>query len=87
MPRCRDLESLHAARKRQLVLRLDEQVHVRALKTDVDDPDPLADRCSDRRVAHRLVQLTAAQAADRGHDAQHDMKPLLGPDLRPLLVR
>jgi hypothetical protein len=86
MPAGRDREALHAARKRKLVLRLDEHVHVRPLDADVHDPDPLAERCRDRRLAHRLVQRPPPHVPDRGDDPQDDVQRKLRLHQRPLLV-
>ncbi len=67
-------ESLHPARQRPRVLRLHHHMHMRPLQADVDDPDPLADRDHDRRLAHRPVHLPPPQTANLRHDAQHDMQ-------------
>ena len=78
---------MHAARERSLVLRLDEQVDVRALKADVYDPDPLTDRRNNGRFAYRPVHVAAAQASDDRDYPQHDVQRLVRFDLRSLLVR
>jgi hypothetical protein len=87
IPRGRDLESLHAPRKRELVLGLDQQVHVRALDTDVHDPELLALRRREGRVADGLVHVSSSQIPDDGNDTEHDMQRLLRADLRALLMR
>jgi hypothetical protein len=69
-----DLKALHTAGERDLALRLDEQVDVRALEAEVDDANALAARGRDRGVAHRLVHRSATQAPHRGHDAKHDVE-------------
>jgi len=71
MPAGGNREALHAARKRELVVRLDEHVHMVPLDADVHDPDPLAQRCRDRRLAHRLVQLSSTHVSN-GLDHPHD---------------
>src|SRR5262245_49196639 len=87
IPRCRDLESLHTARERSLVVRLDQHVNMVALQADVRDPDPLADRGDDRCCADRLVHVPSTQTAHGRHDAQHDVKRMTQLDVRPRLVR
>jgi hypothetical protein len=81
-----DLEALHPAGKRSLVLGLDEHMHVGTLQADVHDPKPLAQRRGDRGVAHRLVQLAPPQAADRRRDPHHDVQRVIRLELRPRLV-
>jgi hypothetical protein len=83
----RDLEALHPARQRRLVVGLDPQVDVRALDADVDDPEVLASRRRERRFADRLVGEPAAQAAHRGDGPQHDVHRVPGVELGPLAVR
>src|SRR5262245_39576387 len=56
VPRRRDREALHSASEGRLVLSLDKHVDVVPLQADVDDPEPLAQRGGDRRLAHRLVE-------------------------------
>src|ERR1041384_2338547 len=59
-------------------------MNMRPLQADMHDPDPLANRCDDRRVPERLVQLASAQATDSWNDPQHHMQRLRRLDLRPL---
>jgi hypothetical protein len=73
VPRCGDLEALHPAGERGLVVGLDQHVHMSSLQADVDDPEPLAQRRRDRRIAHGLVQLAPPQAAHRRRDPHHDV--------------
>ena len=51
----RDLEALHAPGQRQLVIGLDQQVHVRALDAELHDAEVLAQRRGQRGLAERLV--------------------------------
>jgi hypothetical protein len=89
----RDLEALHPARERQLVVGLDEQVDVVALDADVHDPKhaglfvrELAPRDRDRRFAQGFVHVPLAQGADLADDPQHDMHGLIALELRARLV-
>jgi hypothetical protein len=59
-----DLEALHAPREGGLVLRLDQQVNMRALDTEMHDPEVSAPRGDARCLADRLIRLPAPQAAD-----------------------
>ena len=86
MSRCRDLEPLHPARERVLAVGLDQHVHVVSLQADMNDPESLAQRGGDGRMAYRLVQLPAPQATDRRHHAQHDVQRVIGLELRPPCV-
>ena len=69
----RDLEALHPGRERALVVGFDEQMQVVALDAQVHDPEVLTPRRGQRRLANCLVRRSAAQVADRRHDAQHHM--------------
>jgi len=86
MPTGRDREALHPLREREVVLRLDEHVHVRPLDADVHDPDPFAQRRRDRRLAHGLVQRPPAHVSDGGNYPHDDVQRKLRLDQRPLLV-
>ena len=81
--RRRDLEALHPAGERALVLGLDEQVDVGALQRDVHDAKPLAQGRRDRRVAHRLVHPAPPQAAYRRRDPQHHVERVVRLEVRP----
>ncbi|MEO7732604.1 MAG: hypothetical protein ABIY55_16670 [Kofleriaceae bacterium] len=87
VPRDRNLEALHPTRERQLVLRLDEHVDVRCLDTEVNDPDPPADRRDDRSLADSSVHLRSAQVANLRHHPQHDVQRVPRLQLQPPLVR
>ena len=69
----RDLEALHARRQGGLVVGLDDEVEMRALDAEVDDPEVLAARRGERRLADRLVGEPSPQVADVSDDAQHDV--------------
>src|ERR1043166_863639 len=84
--RRRDLEALHAACECALVVRLCQHVHVVALQAHVNDPESLAPRGDDRRIAQRLVHVPPSQAAHRRHDSHHDVQPVLSLEVRPRLV-
>jgi len=87
VPRRRNLKPLHPMREREVGVRLREHMNVIALQADVYDPKPLAQSRCDRRIAHGLVERPATQVADSRNHAHHDMQRLIGPDVRPLLVR
>jgi hypothetical protein len=83
----RDLEALHPRRQGDLSVGLDDEVEVRALDAEVDDPEVLAARRGERRLADRLVGEPAAQVADVPDDAQHDVDRMPRGELGPYLVR
>jgi hypothetical protein len=83
----RDLKPLHALRERGLVVRLDEQVHVRALDAEVHDPEARAPGRRQRRLADRLVHAAPTEIPDRAHHAEHDVDRVPPVQERPLLVR
>jgi hypothetical protein len=85
-PRRGDLEALHAARERHLVLGLDQHVDVRALEADVHDAEPIAHCREDRGLAHDLVHHAPPQAPHRRHNAHHDVERVVWPDLGPRVV-
>jgi len=62
--RRRDLEAPHALRQRRPIVGLDEQVDVVALDRHMDDPEVIAPRCGERRLAHRVIRVTTAQVLD-----------------------
>jgi hypothetical protein len=82
-----DLESLHPRSQRALVLGLDEQVHVRALNAEVDDPEVLAPGGRQRGLPDRVIDAAATQVADRADRTQHDMHRIACVQVRPLFVR
>jgi hypothetical protein len=55
------------------VIGLDEQMNMRALQTDVHDPELLAQRRRDRGVAQRLVHRASPQAPDLRRNSHHDV--------------
>ncbi|HEY6180260.1 MAG TPA: hypothetical protein VIX73_37720 [Kofleriaceae bacterium] len=57
-----------------------------ALQADMNDPESLAQRCRDRRLAHRLVHRTPPKTADGGHHAHHHVERMIRLELRPRLV-
>jgi hypothetical protein len=67
------LERAHPARRRTAALRLDEQVHVRALDAEVHDAEVLAPQHGDRGLADRHVRIARAQPADALLDADRDV--------------
>ena len=69
----RDLEALHPQRQGRLVVGFDEQVHVRALDAEVNDPEVLAPSGGERGFANRPIDAPAAQVADRADYPQYDM--------------
>ena len=83
----RDLEPLHARRQRVLVVGLDEQVDVRALDAEVDDPEVLASGRRERRFADRTIGEPAAQVADRADDPQDHVDRMPREQIRAGLVR
>ncbi|HMG54572.1 MAG TPA: hypothetical protein VK601_13840 [Kofleriaceae bacterium] len=83
----RDLKALHAMRERALVVGLDQQMDVGALDAEMNDPEVLAPRGDERRLAHRMVDAAAAQVADGAHHPQHDVHGIPRVEKRPLLVR
>jgi hypothetical protein len=83
VPRRRDCEALHPAGERHLVIGLDEQVNMRALQADVDDPEPLAQRRGDRGVAQRLVHRAPPQAPHLRRHPHHDVQRMVRLELRP----
>src|SRR5678815_5524541 len=60
---------------------------MRALDAEVDDPEVLAARRGERRIADRLVGEPSAQVADCSDDAQHDVDRMPRGELGPYLVR
>src|SRR5678816_4181978 len=60
---------------------------MRALDAEVDDPEVLAARRGERRIADRLVGEPSAQVADVSDDAQHDVDRMPRGELGPYLVR
>src|SRR5678816_4172575 len=60
---------------------------VRALDAEVDDPEVLAARRCQRRLANRLVGEPSAQVADVSDDAQHHVDRMSRGELGPNLVR
>jgi hypothetical protein len=54
-----DLEPLHACCQRRLVIGFHQQMHVRALDADLDDPEVFASRGGQRGLADRLVDAAA----------------------------
>jgi hypothetical protein len=60
---------------------------MRALQTELNDPDLAGSRGRQRRLADRQIQATAAQIPDRRDDAQHDMHRKPSRQRRPRLVR
>jgi hypothetical protein len=87
IPGSRNLESLHPARKGELVLCLHQHVNMRPLNADVHDPHPFAQRRNDRRVTHGLVERASTHVPDNRHDAHHDMQRVARLDGLSLLVR
>jgi hypothetical protein len=83
----RDLKSLHPRRQRLLVLGLDQQVHVVSLDAELHDPEVLAQRRGQRRLADRLVHAPPPQVADRVHRSQRHVHGIPRMQVRPLLVR
>ncbi|HMG24986.1 MAG TPA: hypothetical protein VK607_26800 [Kofleriaceae bacterium] len=83
----RDLEALHPGGELCLVIRLHEQVDVRALDAEVDDPEVLALRGDERGLADRLVDAAPLQVADRADDPQHDVDRIARVEIWPSLVR
>ncbi|HWU90585.1 MAG TPA: hypothetical protein VN253_25140 [Kofleriaceae bacterium] len=69
----RDREPLHASRKRVLVICLDDEMDVVRLDAHVHDPEILALRCNDRRLAELQVHVAAAQAADISDHTDRDV--------------
>jgi hypothetical protein len=69
-----------------LAIRLDEQVNVRTLDTEVHDPEVLAPCGGERGFADRLVHAPPAQVANRPDHPQRDMHGIPRMQKRPLLV-
>ncbi|HEY6176140.1 MAG TPA: hypothetical protein VIX73_16915 [Kofleriaceae bacterium] len=84
--RRRNLEALHAASERRLVLGFDEHVDVVPLQADVNDTKPLAPRRRDRRLAQSLVHRASPQAAYRRYDANSDVQRVIRLELWPRVV-
>ena len=84
--RGRDLEPLHAASERELVIGFDEEVDMRALEAEVDDPEVVAPRGGVERVAERVVGARAAEVPDGGHDTHDDVHGLARREPRASLV-
>src|SRR5690348_1538074 len=78
-----DLETLHAASERDLVLRLDKHMEVAALQADVDDTKSFAPRRGERCIAHGLVHVAPPQAAHCRHDAHRHVKRMVRLELWP----
>jgi hypothetical protein len=72
-----DLKPLHPAGEGDPIIRLDEQVHVGALDTDVDDPDVTRPRRGERGLADRVIHDAAAQAPHRLDDSQGDVHRMM----------
>ena len=83
----RDLEALHPQRQGRLVVGFDEQVNVRALDAEVDDPEILAPGGRERRFPDRAIGEPAAQVADRADDAQDHVDWVPREELGSGLVR
>src|SRR5262245_24879330 len=60
---------------------------MRALDAQMDDPEVLAARRGERRLADCLVREPAPQVADVLDDAQHDVDRIPLGELGPFLVR
>src|SRR5579872_1613779 len=82
----RDLEALHPPRQRAAVVRLDDQMHVRALDAEVDNMEVVAPRGGERGLADRLVDAAPAQVADGADDPQCDVNGIPRMEERSLLV-
>ena len=82
-----DLEALHSRCERRLVMRLHQQVHVRALDAELHDPEVLAPRGGQRGFADRLVDAAPPQIADGGDHPQRHVDRVTGVEIRPRLVR
>ena len=67
--RSRDLKPLHPRRECGLSTGLDEQVHMRPLNRDVDDPDLAEPGRGQRRFPDGVIHAAAAQATHGRHDA------------------
>ena len=83
----RDLKALHSRRQRALVVGLDEQMQMIALDAEVHDPEVLASRGRQRRLAHCFVCRAAAQVVDVTHDAQDHVHRVPRLQLGPRPVR
>jgi len=86
MPRRGDLEALHAASERYLVVGLDEQVHMGPLDAEVHDAKLRPTGHGARRSTDRSVDLGPPQVAHLWCCAQHHVQRILGVDLGPRLV-
>src|SRR5262245_59254334 len=82
----RDLKALHARSEGMLVVRLDEQVDVIVLDTQLDDAEVLAARRRQCGLADSLIDAAAAQVANGGDRPQRDVHRVAGMQERPLLV-
>src|SRR4029078_12921428 len=70
-----------------LVVGLDEQVYVVVLDAQMDDPEVLAPRRGQRRLANRPVDTAAAQVTYGADRPQGDVNRIACMEKRPRLVR
>jgi hypothetical protein len=86
VPRRGDLKSLHPSAERRLVIGFHQHMHVVALQADMNDPEPLAKRGGDRRIAYRLVHFTPPKTSDGRYHSHHHMQRVIRPEVRSRLV-
>jgi len=78
---------LHAARERELVVGLDDEVEAGAGEPDVDDPEVVAAEGARDRALDRAERGGAREVADARDHARGDVHRVDRRDRRPRLVR
>jgi hypothetical protein len=83
-----DLKALHAARERDPVVGLDDQLEPGGVDLEIDDPEVVAAERGVHGAPDRLIRPPAAERADRAHHAGGDPHGVArrerGPDLMRL---
>jgi hypothetical protein len=80
------LKALHAARERDFIRRLDDEMDVVALKADLDDAKIIAPLHDLQRFSDRVISVRLSQTADVLRDAQDAVDRITSGESRPFLV-